>query len=72
MPLMATRLMLSLKRAARSPDSVWSLNSAAPSETLRFAHHTIGGTDRGDDGIALKHLSSKGKALHPQSDDQRS
>ena len=46
MPLMASRLILSLKKTANTPGTVWS-TSQVPS--IRFARRTISGTERGGD-----------------------
>ena len=57
MPLMINRLILSLKKAGSSPDTMWSTTVGQP-ENLRFAQRTIGGSERRDGGdIALKNLS---------------
>ena len=53
MPLMVTRLILSLKKTRNSSESVWS---AGQLESLRFAEHTIGGTERRGGHIALRRL----------------
>jgi len=71
MPLLITRMILSLKKAANSPDSVWSSGGAAqPRSTVVFSHHTIGGSERGGDNIALGHLPPEGGTGLPQSRDQ--
>ena len=45
-PIMITRLMLSLKKAANAQRSVWGSNYSRPTvESVRFAHQTIGGTE---------------------------
>ena len=54
MPVMVTRLILSLKKAAVSPNAVWT---AGQLDTMRFAEHTMGGSGRRGD-ISLKDLSS--------------
>jgi len=59
-PIMITRLMLSLKRAATPSDTVWSFDGGAHREDIRFARRTIGGSERVEGGIAMKHLPSKG------------
>ncbi|KAF9643927.1 hypothetical protein BDM02DRAFT_3191081 [Thelephora ganbajun] len=56
-PLMVTRLILSLRKAATSPQSLWSSSDIAQMESVGFADHTIGGTGRRDRGILLRHLS---------------
>jgi len=55
---MITRLMLSLKRAARAPDLSWSFNDGFQPESLRFANYSIGGSKLGDGGVALGALPS--------------
>ena len=46
MPLMISRLMLSLKKAADAQCSIWGSNYSRPIvESVRFAHQTIGGTE---------------------------
>jgi len=55
---MITRLMLSLKRAARSPDLAWSFSDGFQPESLRFANYSIGGSKLGGDRIALGALPS--------------
>lgn len=55
---MITRLMLSLKRAARSPDLAWSFNDGFQPEGLRFANYSIGGSKLGGDRIAMGALPS--------------
>jgi len=52
-PVMITRLMLSLKRAARSPDLSWSFSDAFQPENLRFANYSIGGSELGGGRVAL-------------------
>ena len=45
-PIMITRLMLSLKKAANSQYSVWGSNYSRPTvESARFAHQKSGGTE---------------------------
>ena len=61
MPLMVTRLMLSLKKAADAPVSVWGSNYPSWTvETARVAQQTIGGTEWATD-IALKDISREGR-----------
>jgi len=65
-PLMVTRLMLSLRRVANSPGSVWSLGNTVQPDSIRFANNTIGGTGRVGDNIHLKQFSSERKNLLPE------
>jgi len=62
-PLMATRLMLSLKRAAGPTDTtLWSFHDPEQRGGLRFATRTIGGSGRGGDtSITLRDLSTRGR-----------
>ena len=46
MPLMVTRLILSLKKAANSPSTIWSAGQVS---SMMFARRTIGGTEHGGD-----------------------
>ena len=55
--MMATRLMLSLKKAAIAPNSLWSLSGAAEQESARFARATIG-TEGGGGDIPLRDVSA--------------
>lgn len=48
MPLMVTRLILSLKKAANSPGPMLSFHEL---ETIVFARRTIGGAERGGGDI---------------------
>ena len=68
MPLAVTRLVLSLKKAANSPGSLWSLSGTGQIESARFARRTVGGTERGGN-IVLGYLSSEGSSSF-RSDDQ--
>ena len=43
-PIMITRLIISLKKAANPLESVWSAGQMA---SVRFARRTIGGSERG-------------------------
>ena len=52
-PLMITRLILSLKKVANPQDSIWSLSGAGQRETIRFARYTISGAEGGGGDIAL-------------------
>ena len=68
MPIMITRLILSLKKAVNSPNSV----SSGPGrlETVRLARCTVGGTERVRGGdVALRDLSSEGTSDLSRSDD---
>ena len=60
MPLMATRLILSLRRAANTPGSIWGSNYPSRMESLKFAHPSVVGTECGED-IALNLISSEGR-----------
>ena len=51
MPIMITRLILSLKKTARIPDTI---RSAGRVPSIKFARRTIGGTEYGDDTIPLR------------------
>ena len=46
MPFMVTRLILSLKKAANSPSTIWSAGQVSG---MMFAQRTIGGTEHGGD-----------------------
>ena len=71
MPSMITRLILSLKKAATSPDSVWSSGGPDQITTAIFAQRAVSGTERvrGDD-VALRNLPSEGTSGLSRSDDQ--
>jgi len=58
MPLMVTRLILSLKKAGSPQETTWDANGRSVPDGLRFAPRTIGGSDREGVDIALKHFSS--------------
>jgi hypothetical protein len=58
MPLMVTRLILSLKKAAKTPDTIWS---AGQVPSMNFARRTIGGTDRGGD-VPLRSFVGGGRS----------
>jgi len=62
---MVTRLILSLKRVAHSPDPVRVLGGAVQLGHVTLPHRTIGGTERGSGDIALKHLSSEREVVYP-------
>lgn len=62
LPIMVTRLMLSLKRVANSPGSMWSFHNTVQPDTIRFAGHTMSGTEFSDDSYDLKNLPSKNKS----------
>lgn len=63
-PLMITRLIVSLKKAVKPQDSIWSAGRLA---SVRFARYSIGGSERGD-GVALGDLSSEGESSLSRSD----
>ena len=50
---MVTRLILSLKKAAKTPSTMWSAEQVS---TIMFARRTIGGIEHGggSDNIPLK------------------
>ena len=58
MPLAVQRLMLSLKKAADSPGSQWSLSGTGQIESIRFACRKAGGTER-NENITPGHVSSE-------------
>ena len=51
MPLMISRLILSLKKATKSPGAIWSAHQVSG---IRFALRSTGGTDHGGDVIPLR------------------
>ena len=56
MPLMITRLIISLKKAVEAPELVWSGDSQV--ESVRFARGMVGGTEHQDGGdISLGNIS---------------
>lgn len=59
MPLMVTRLILSLKKAGTPQETTWDGNGPNVPEGLRFAPRTIGGSDREGVDIALKHFPTE-------------
>ena len=69
-PLMITRLILSLKKAANPQASIWSLSGTGQLETARFASHTIGGTEGEGGDIVLGHLSSERRSGLSRNHDQ--
>jgi len=64
---MVTRLILSLKRAANPSDTIWSFDDGAHREDIMFASRTIGGSERVDGGIAMRHFPWRevGSSLDP-------
>jgi hypothetical protein len=46
MPIMITRLILSLKKATTTPGTMWSAGQVS---SIKFARRTIGGTEGGGD-----------------------
>ena len=57
MPLMVTRLVISLKKAVEAPEQMW--NGISKVENVRFARGTIGGTEYQAGGdVALGNISS--------------
>ena len=70
-PSMITRLILSLKKAAISPDSVWSSTGVGQPGTAIFSPRMVSGTARVRDGdVALSNLSLQRTGGLSQSDDQ--
>jgi len=63
-PLMVTRLILSLRKAANPQDSIWSRGTGQV-DTVRFARDAVSGTEGGGGDIALGHLSSGGSSGLP-------
>ena len=55
MPLMITRLIISLKKAVEDPDQMWSAPSQV--ESVRFARRTVGGTEYPAGDIPLESIS---------------
>ena len=51
MPLMVTRLILSLKKAAKTRGAIWNARQVS---SIKFARRTIGGTEHGGDAIPLR------------------
>ena len=62
-PLMVTRLILSLKKAANYPGSIWD-SSVGQLETAVFAQRTIGGSERGGN-VALSDTPLGGRSGSP-------
>jgi len=66
-PSMITRLILSLKKAATTPNSVWGSTTVG---TAVFFQRAVGGTERiGNGDAALSNLSSEGISGLSRSDD---
>jgi len=63
---MITRLVLSLKEAANPQDSIWSCGTGQVG-TVRFARHTISGTEGGGGDIVLGSLPSERNSGLPRS-----
>ena len=60
MPLMATRLTLSLKKATSKQSTTWGPNfPSQAAENAKFGNHTVGGMEYGTD-IALHPAESVG------------
>jgi len=55
-PMMITRLMLSLKRNPNPADETWSLGESTQQDSVGFSNRTIGGTERWGGNIALRNL----------------
>ena len=60
MPMMTTRLWVSLKKAANPPDSMPGSGDAANLGSLRFACPTIEMTEDGSNDIPLEDISPEG------------
>ena len=57
MPVMVTRLIISLKKAVEAPEQMW--NGTSHVESVVFARGTIGGTEYQAGGdVALGNISS--------------
>ena len=67
MPLLITRLMLSLRKAANHQDSIQSLGGTVQADNVRFACNAISGTEGGGGEIALEYISSGRSSGLPQS-----
>jgi len=62
-PMMITRLILSLRKAVNSVS-----NGAGQLGVVRFAQHTVGGSERiGGGDMALRNISSEGTSVLPRS-----
>jgi len=71
MPSMIARLVLSLKKVAISPDSVWSGAGSSRAGTAIFFQRTVSGTERANnDDVALSNLSSEGASGLSRNDDK--
>ena len=66
-PMMTTRLMVSLRKAADASGSTESSGSTTDMESIRFARDTTGGTESGGSDIALRDMSSEGRIGLPRS-----
>ena len=70
-PSMITRLILSLKKAAISPDSVWNSTSVGQPGTAIFSPRMVSRTARVRGGnVALSNLSLQGTGGLSRSDDR--
>ena len=56
MPIMITRMIVSLKKAGGAPDSGWRLTSDSQAGGENIARRTIGGTERGGSDTLLGRL----------------
>ena len=52
MPMMTTRLVISLRKAAGPLDTASDVRGAAEVSNIRFARRTFGGTERRGGGVA--------------------
>jgi len=62
-PILATRLMISLKKAATPSGTLWSVYDPDPREGMKFASRTIHGSGRKDTSITLNDFSTRGSVL---------
>ena len=65
--LMATRLVLSLKKAGNLPHSPWNLGDTSQLGSIKFAGRMAGGTEY-DGDIILIHLSSERSSVFTRDD----
>jgi len=71
MPSMITRLILSLKKAAISPNSLWSSTGVGQLGTVIFSQRTVGRTERfRGGGVVPRNLSSVGTSGRSWGNDQ--
>ena len=60
MPVVVTRLIISLRKTASSPSTIWSAGQAV--STVSFAQHTIGGSEHGID-LPLRSIVGKRRSV---------